>query len=257
MASMATWQWQSLLGPKGRQWCRAAKHASLACLEWLIHRLVEISSDRVVRYVERLQQRYPHHTHRQLARHIIHRQSIKNGCFGAVTGLIGLIVLPLDIIKEIRISTFTIHCIAYLYGRSIQGDVILEEALLLIAHSSVHDVQLAIERDFSKTLYCAQQSLIGAGGKVLQDYVLAHSSTLVHLLIWKATGRQLLAITARRSVTKVLPLISTLISSGLDWRAIRQTGHLAMAYYEQCTANSLQNSIPSTQSDRAIISTLN
>jgi hypothetical protein len=219
----------------------------------MIHRLVGISSDRVVCYVERIRQRYPHHTHRQLARHIIRRQSVKNGCFGAVTGLIGLIVLPLDIIKEIRISTFTIHCIAYLYGRSIQGDVILEEALLLIAHSSVHDVQLAIERDFSKTLYCAQQSLIGAGGKVLQDYVLAHSSTLV----WKATGRQLLAITARRSVTKVLPLISTLISSGLDWRAIRQTGHLAMAYYEQCTANSLQNSIPSTQSDRAIISTLN
>lgn len=237
---MATWQRQSLRKPQGRQWCRAVKRASITGLEWLIHRLVEISSDRVVRYVERIRQRYPHHTHRQLARQIIHRQAIKNGCIGAATGLIGLIVLPLDILKEIRISTFTIHCIAYLYGQSIQGDIILEEALLLIAHSSIHDMQLAIERDFSKTLYCAQQSLIGAGGKVLQDYVIAHSSTLVHLLIWKATGRQLLAITARRSVTKVLPLISTIISSSLDWRAIRQTGNLAITYYEHCSMRSAQ-----------------
>ena len=65
-----------------------------------------ISTDYVVieSYVDKLREQNKRISSDELAKKILHRKSVKNGLIGAVTGLGGLITLPVSIPADLALS---------------------------------------------------------------------------------------------------------------------------------------------------------
>jgi uncharacterized protein (DUF697 family) len=75
---------------------------------------------RMQQQMTELRTRWPHATQEELAVRVIRQQAIKCGIVGAVTGLGGLITLPIalpiDIVLSFRIQAALVNFIAHLYG---------------------------------------------------------------------------------------------------------------------------------------------
>ena len=98
-----------------------------------------ISTDSVVikNYVDKLREQNMEITCDELAKKVMNRKSIKNGLVGAVTGLGGIVTLPVsipaDLVCSWRIQASMAFSIAYIYGHTKDTTDLKTDLYLILA----------------------------------------------------------------------------------------------------------------------------
>ena len=106
-------------------------------LEKLVDWMIETGQQDIDEYVNKLKSQNPGISNDDLAKKIVRRKSMKNGLVGAVTGLGGLITLPLavpvDLIASWKIQIFIALTVAHVYGHNAKTADIKTDIYLIIS----------------------------------------------------------------------------------------------------------------------------
>ena len=85
-----------------------------------------------------------------IAKAIIGQQSLMSGLLGAGTGLLGapflVATLPADLVKMLKLQTFTIHSVAYAYGYSAVTTDFKTDASLILSHNSFNEISRSLQQ---------------------------------------------------------------------------------------------------------------
>lgn len=210
MSDLNTWQWLAILGILtllfilplmvlalllwlGAQWARRA-----------FERFVTPDPVALEAHMGRLRARNPGISEAELVRRIIARESMKVGLVGAVTGIGGIVTLPIaipiDFALTARLQAALVHFIAHVHAPAEA-----EEALRLKTYA------------------------ILAGNRFTQQVVEA-SSRAVQAAVARVVTR-LLAESFAEALLKIVPLIGAAVGFGLNYAATRAVGRLAVNWY--------------------------
>lgn len=228
-------------------------------LDWVL----ETEPDEVRDYVNEIRLRHPKLDKRQIAQEIIDEQSRNNGLLGAVTGLGGLMTLPvtvpLDIVKAWSIQSFTIQCIAYLYGYTLQKTDLKTDIFLVLSNGSLEDVKKIVIQellnsapkqasksvDFLKRAAIQQtgkvvpkyaaKAITKYGGKKVASYTMKGISKHLTKALWKVGGKKVAQKALQKSIGKAVPIVGAFVGGSIDWFATQAIGNLAIEYYENAT----------------------
>lgn len=164
---------------------------------WGRRGLRELTSADIAQMQQRLQdlrQRYPHATTDELVHKVIHREALKCGVVGAVTGIGGFytlpIALPVDMVVSLRIQASLVNFIAQAYNAG-NNPVELQARSYLVTTGSAQITQ---------------------------------SST-------QAATRLLVRIIGK-SFSKLIPIISLFISFGVNYAIVQVMGRAAIRWYK-------------------------
>lgn len=186
-----------------------------------------ISTDYVVieSYVDKLREQNKGISSDELAKKILHRKSVKNGLIGAVTGLGGLITLPVSIPADLalswRIQASLAFSIAYVYGHTKNTTDLKTDLYLILAGDSAKEALKRIGIEVSK----------GVTKKAVQKYITRD----VMVKIWKVVGQKIITKAGEKSLTsfmKMVPLVGAPVGFAFDWIATQTVGRFAMSYYK-------------------------
>jgi len=85
-----------------------------------------------------------------IAKMIIGQQSLMSGLLGAGTGLLGapflVATLPADLVKMLKLQTFTIHSVAYAYGYSAETTDFKTDASLILSNNSFDEISRSLQK---------------------------------------------------------------------------------------------------------------
>lgn len=85
-----------------------------------------------------------------IAKTIIGQQSLMSGLLGAGTGLLGapflVATLPADLVKTLKLQTFTIHSVAYAYGYSAETTDFKTDAALILSNNSFEEIARSLDQ---------------------------------------------------------------------------------------------------------------
>jgi hypothetical protein len=159
-----------------------------------------------------------------LAKKIIYRKSIKNGLIGAVTGLGGLITLPVsiptDLIWSWRVQASMAFSIAYVYGHTKDTTDIKTDLYLILAGDSVKEALKRLGIEVSKNIT----------KKAVQKFITRD----IMVKIWKVIGQKIITKAGEKSLTsfmKMVPLVGAPVGFAFDWVSTQAVGKFAIAYY--------------------------
>ena len=185
-----------------------------------------LATDRskVHQYVETIRGIYPHLDAHRLARAIINRKSIKCGLIGAVTGVGGMLTLPIaipaDLIATWRVQAAMVVAIAMVFGHQLTDEELRTDIFLIIAGNSAKEALkkfgIEVGKDFTK------------------KFIQKHVTREVMKRIWRVVGIKILTKSGEKSLTsltKLVPLVGAPIGFGFDYIAARAVGKLAIHYY--------------------------
>jgi hypothetical protein len=146
------------------------------------------------RYYEQQRARNPRATTEQLLNQVIRRQAFRCGVVGAITGLGGLITLPIalpvDIILSLRMQAAMVEFIAHLYG-----------------HGRVSETESRI-----------RTYLVMSGGRRVSQAA------------FEAVMKFLLRVIGK-SFSKLIPVIGAAVSFAVDYAVAQGVGRLALRHY--------------------------
>lgn len=112
--------------------------------ENLIDFVIKTDPKQVIAYVDKLRAQNPGITDDALARKIMSRNAVKNGLVGAITGLGGLITLPVAIPADLaatwRVQAIMAVAIAYVYGHNLDTIDLKTDIYIIIAGDSAKEV---------------------------------------------------------------------------------------------------------------------
>ncbi|MBD1807855.1 EcsC family protein [Microcoleus sp. FACHB-SPT15] len=229
-------------------------------LESLIDWIISSEPQEITSYVDQLRSDNPRLSNRQIAEKIVYEQSINNGLLGAVTGLGGLITLPvtipLDLVKTWKIQAFTIRCIAHVYGYTPQTTDEKTDIFLVLSNGSLEELKnlVILEAQKAEPKYALQsldklkksvvqevtkaapkyaaKAIVKYGGKKVVSYTMKGLSKHLVKGLWKLGGKKVVEKALQKSIGKVVPVIGALVGGGIDWFATQAVGNLAIEYYE-------------------------
>lgn len=178
----------------------------------------------VYAYVDKLRSQNPGISDDNLAKKIVRRKTLKNGLVGAITGLPGLLSLPVtipaDLVASWTIQAFMAMCVAYVYGHTAETTDLKTDLYLIFAGDSAKEVLKRIGIEVGKTLT----------KKGVQKYITRE----VMKKIWSVLGRKIITKAGTKSLTsftRMVPLVGGIIGFGFDWSYARTVGKFAIKYY--------------------------
>lgn len=186
-----------------------------------------ISTDSVVikSYVDKLREQNMGITCDELAKKVMNRKSVKNGLVGAVTGLGGIVTLPVsipaDLVCSWRIQASMAFSIAYIYGHTKDTTDLKTDLYLILAGDSAKEALKRFGIEVSKSVT----------KKAVNKYITRD----IMVKIWKVVGRKIITKASEKSLTsfmKLVPLVGAPVGFAFDWGATRAVGGLAIKYYK-------------------------
>jgi len=149
---------------------------------------------------------------------------MKNGLIGAITGLGGLITLPVsiptDLICSWRIQASMAFSIAYVYGHTKDTTDLKTDLYLILAGDSAKEALKKIGIEASKAIT----------KKAVEKYITRD----VMVKIWKVIGQKIITKAGEKSLTsfiKMVPLVGAPVGFTFDWVSTQTVGKFAIAYY--------------------------
>jgi len=193
-------------------------------LDKLIDFVIQTDPVQVKEYVDKLREQNPGITDDALARKIINRKSIKNGLVGAITGLGGLITLPIAIPANLattwRVQATMACAIAYVYGHTFTSTDLKTDIYIILAGDSAKEAFKRFGIEISKA----------ATKKTVEKYVTREIMTK----IWAVIGQKIVTKAGEKSLTslvKMVPLVGAPVGFAFDWTSTRIVGQTAIKYY--------------------------
>jgi hypothetical protein len=175
-------------------------------------------------YVDKLRSLNPDIPSIDLANKIVSRKSFKNGLVGAVTGLGGLITLPVsapsDIATSWKIQIMMALSVARAFGHDQTTTDLRTDIYLILAGDSAKE---AVKR-FG----------IEASKEITKKAVEKHVTREVMKKIWRYIPQKIVTKAGQKSITsfmKMVPFVGAPIGFGFDWIAARAVGKTAIRYY--------------------------
>ena len=211
-------------------------------------------------YVDKMRTSHSLLSNREIAQKIVDEQAMNSSLLGAVTGLGGLLTLPLaiplDIIKAWKIQEFTIRCIAYIYGYNPQNKDLKTAIVFLISNGSIEELKhLAIEETANavsqhtlSTMDSLKKSAIQLvakegskyaakainkyGEKAIVDCGMKEVSKYLAEVLCKVGGKKVVEKALQNSLGVAVRLIGAFIGGSVDWMTTQAVGKVAIEYYE-------------------------
>jgi len=193
-------------------------------LEKVIDLITNVNSVNIANYVDKFREQNKGKNNNTIAKKIVKRKSFKNGLIGAVTGLGGLITLPVsvpaDLIASWRIQAMMAFSIAYLYGHTSDTTDLKTDIYIILAGDSAKEAlkRFGIEAAKSVTK------------KTIEKYI----NREIMKKIWKVIGQKIITKAGQKSATsfiKMVPLVGAPVGFIFDWATCRAVGHFAIKYY--------------------------
>ncbi len=187
-----------------------------------------ISTDhvKIEAYVDKLKEQNNGISCDELAKKILHRKSIKNGLIGSITGLGGLITLPVstptDLICSWRIQASMAFSIAYVYGHTKDTTDLKTDLYLILAGDSAKEALKRLGIEISKNIT----------KKAVQKYITRD----IMVKIWKVIGQKIITKAGEKSLTsfiKMVPLVGAPVGFVFDWASTQAIGKFAITYYRR------------------------
>lgn len=193
-------------------------------LETVMDHVMSTDHVTIEAYVDKLREQNPGISCDKLAHKILDRKSVKNGLVGAITGLGGLITLPIsvpaDLICTWRIQAAMAFSIAYVYGHTKNTIDLKTDLYIIIAGDSVKQALKRVGIEVTKSVT----------KKAVQKYVTRD----VMVKIWKVVGQKIITKAGEKSLTsfmKMVPLVGAPVGFVFDWVATQAVGRFAISYY--------------------------
>ncbi len=240
-------------------------------IEEMIDEIMEHEPERIQRFVDDFQFKHRKLNKDKIAEKIVYGQARNSGLLGALTGFGGFIALPatipIDIIKYLRVQAYTVCCLSYLYGYSLDRKDLKTDINLILSHSSFEEIKNFVcaegKKEFkedyvkkkafdnlkSKKYYkdfitinmkkqaqgigvrYAARIFIGIGGKAARDYALRDFPKILRGVIWRVGGRKIAEKSLQKSFSKAIPVLSSIAGGGMDWWMTNKAGKVAIEYY--------------------------
>jgi len=211
---------QISLGNKMSQSIEKKQNAITKVVDWM----VEHGQQSVDSYVEKLRSLNKGISQDRLAKKIINRKTFKNGLVGAVTGLGGIITLPVtvpaDLVASWQVQIFMALAIARVYGHDIKTADIKTDIYLILAGDSAKEALKRVG--------------IEMGKEITKKAIEKHITQEVMKKIWKIIPQKIITKAGEKSITsfiKMVPLIGAPIGFAFDYAACKAIGKVAIHYY--------------------------
>jgi len=193
-------------------------------LEKLIDWMIETGQQDIDEYVEKLKSQNPGITSDNLAKKIVRRKSMKNGLLGGVTGLGGLITLPVTVPTDLAVSwkiqVVMALAVAHVYGHNVKTADVKTDIYLILAGDSAKEALKRVGVEVSK----------GVTKKAVSKYITKE----VMKKIWKVIPQKIITKAGEKSLTsfiKIVPLVGAPVGYTFDWVAAKAVGKTAIKYY--------------------------
>lgn len=193
-------------------------------LDKLLDSVIKTDPAQVKEYVDKLRAQNPGITDDLLARKIMNRKTFKNGLIGAITGLGGLMTLPVAIPANLaatwRVQAIMACAIACVYGHTLNTTDLKTDIYIIIAGDSTKEVLKRFGIEISKA----------ATKKTIDTYVTREMMKK----IWAVIGAKIVTKAGEKSLTslvKLVPLVGAPVGFFFDWTATRAVGEYAIKYY--------------------------
>lgn len=194
------------------------------CLETVMDYVISTDSAAIEAYVNKLYEQNPGISCDELAKKILHRKSIKNGLIGAITGLGGLITLPVSIPADLacswRIQASMAFSIAYIYGHTKDTTDLKTDLYIILAGDSAKEVLKRLGIEMSKSVT----------KKAVDKYITKD----IMVKIWKVVGQKIITKAGEKSMTsfmKMVPIVGAPVGFVFDWTATQTVGKVAIKFY--------------------------
>ena len=193
-------------------------------LDNLFNAVIKTDPQEVKAYVDKLRSQNPNISEEELARKVLNRKAFKNGLIGAITGLGGLIVLPVTVPANLaatwRVQATMACAIAYIYGQTLDSADLKTDMYIIIAGDSAKEALKRVGIETSKAVT----------KKAVEKYVTREMMKK----IWAVVGRKIVTKAGEKSLTsfvKMVPLVGAPVGFAFDWTATRAVGETALRYY--------------------------
>lgn len=195
-------------------------------LEMVIDYVISTDSIAIEHYINKLYEQNAGITCDELAKKVLSRKSIKSGLIGAITGLGGIITLPIaipaDVVCSWRIQASMAFSIAYIYGHTKDTTNLKTDLYLILAEDSVKEVLKQFGVEVSKNVT----------KKMVNKYITRE----IMVKIWKVVGQKIITKAGEKSLTsfvKMVPLVGAPVGFAFDWTATQIVGNVAIKYYRK------------------------
>ena len=193
-------------------------------LEKAVNWMLDKSTPNIVSYVEKLREQNNELSNNALAKKIVNRKSFKNGLVGGITGLGGLIALPVavpaDLLASWKIQISMTIAIAHIYGHTVDTTDLKTDIFIVLAGDSAKETLKRFGIEASKSIT----------KKVIEKYITRD----VMVKIWKVVGQKIITKAGQKSLTsfmKMVPLVGAPVGFAFDWSASKVVGRNAIKYY--------------------------
>ncbi|MDA3939149.1 MAG: EcsC family protein [Spirochaetia bacterium] len=191
----------------------------------LLKTTIEKESPYVEEYVNHLRELNEGIDRESLSKKIISRRSWKAGGVGAVSGLGGLITLPVtmpsDMYLTFRIQARMVLAIAYIYGWNIHDEEISTDILLVMGGNA--------------GINAVKNLGIKTGQEIAKKSVQKHITREVMKKINKVVSRKIITKAGEKSIlsfSKLVPVIGAPIGGSFDFFGTKAVGHTALKFYK-------------------------
>ena len=193
-------------------------------LESIVNWIIEADPIAIASYVDKLREQNMGITNDELANKIVSRKAIKNGLVGAISGIPGLIALPVttptDLVATWKIQAYMAVSIAYVYGHTSETTDLKTDIYLILAGDAAKEALKRMGIQISKEVT----------KKAIDKYITRE----VMKKIWKVVGQKIITKAGQKSLTsfmKMVPLVGAPVGYGFDWFATKAVGKTAIIYY--------------------------
>lgn len=193
-------------------------------LDKVIDWFIQTNYESIKCYVDKLRAQSPGIRNDDLAKKIVWRKSQKNGLVGAVTGLSGILALPVtipaDLVASWQIQIKMALCISYVYGHTPQTTDLKTDIYLILAGDAAKEALKRVGIEVSKEIT----------KRTVQKYITRD----VMVRIWKVVGHKIITKAGEKSLIsfmKMVPLVGAPVGYAFDWSAAQIVGKSAILYY--------------------------
>ena len=186
--------------------------------------VIEQDYSTIQAYVDKFREQNPDLDNDELAEKIVSRSAMKNGLLGALSGLGGLITLPVtvpaDVVGSWRIQATMVLAIAYVYGHTNKTTDLKTDLYIVLAFDAAKE---ALKR-----------AGIAVGKAATRKAVQKYVTQAVMMKIWAVLGRKIISKAGEKSVANLMrmaPLVGAPIGFAFDWAAAKAVGANAIKYY--------------------------
>jgi uncharacterized protein (DUF697 family) len=193
-------------------------------LNKVIERVVTTDPTHIRDYVDKLRLENPELDDDGLAKLVVSRKALKNGCVGAFGSLGGAFALPVAVPAEWlatwRIQANMALAIAYVYGHTLEDRNLKSDILLIMAGdaalSTLKDVGIEVTQRVTRN---AIQSYLTE--EVLKKLI----ASLPKVIIGRTTRK------ASQRFMRLVPIASAPVGFAFDYAAAKAIGKAAIHYY--------------------------